>query len=324
MEYRDEIPPDLLMALDACRPGNSDSPGNSDRQLPEVYDTLARHPAALVDRAQRRLERADRAIAASLQRTPVPEGLAERILASLAHQPPKEVCAPAGQPAESYAAESCAEENCAAENCAAENCAAENCAAENCAAENRAAENRAAASKNRLPRSRPGLARLRRPRMKLAVGAAAAVTVAGLLAFAFRPARETDLASVEQLARDFYATDDHGAELSTAAAPGDFPLDTRLASARVYGWRRVAGGFLARPAVAYEMASRRGAVPATLYVFSSRAFNVAGAGPAPRSPVSTGGLTVGVWQDARQVYVLVVQGGVPEFQSFFPPSPGVV
>ncbi|HEX5447194.1 MAG TPA: hypothetical protein VFW87_25490 [Pirellulales bacterium] len=309
MEYRDEIPPDLLLALDACRPGNSDSPGNSDRQLPEVSDTLARHPAALVDRAQRRLERADRAIAASLQRTPVPEGLAERILASLAHQPPKEVCAPAGQPAESYAAESCAAENCAAENCAAENCAA---------------ENRAAASKNRLPRSRPGLARLRRPRIKLAVGAAAAVTVAGLLAFAFRPAREIDLASVEQLAQDFYATDDHGAELSTAAAPGDFPLDTRLASARVYGWRRVAGGFLARPAVAYEMASRRGAVPATLYVFSSRSFKVAGAGPAPRTPISTGGLTVGVWQDARQVYVLVVQGGQPEFQSFFPPSPGVV
>ncbi|MGH7192444.1 MAG: hypothetical protein ACREJM_02800, partial [Candidatus Saccharimonadales bacterium] len=117
--------------------------------------------------------------------------------------------------------------------------------------------------------------------------------------------------------------DDHEAELSTAAPPSAVPLDARLAAARVDGWRKVAGGFLERPAVAYEMASRRGAARATLYVLSSRSLHVAGAGLAPRAPLSTGGVTVGVWQGGGQVYVLVVQGGQRDFQSLFTASQGV-
>ncbi|HEX7450348.1 MAG TPA: hypothetical protein VF306_22500 [Pirellulales bacterium] len=272
MDDHQEIPPDLLIALDACR---ADSP---DRELPEVAEALARHPAALVDRVRRRLERTDRAIAAALPRVPVPEGLAGRILANLAHRSPVGDCTPAGGAAVGVA-----------------------------------------------ERSRHGsFVRLRRaPRLRLAVGTAAAVAAVALLAVSVRPAREIDMATVEQLARDFYATDEHDAELSTTASPSDFPLDGRLASSHVNGWRRVAGGFLNRPAVAYEMSSRGGAVPATLYVINSRSLRVAGAGASPRAPASTGGITIGVWQDNEHVYVLVVRGEVRDFQSFFPPSRGV-
>lgn len=275
MDHHNQIPPDLLIALDACR---ADS---SDRQLPEVADALAHHPAPLVDRARSRLERADRAIAAAMQRTPVPEGLAERILANLAHHPPTASLRPAAV--------------CTADDCA---------------------------TTDRTPTSpRHKIFRLRRaPRYKFVAGAAAAVAAAVLVALAFRPAREIDLASADQLAREFYGSDDHDAELSTTAAPAEFPLDARLASAR--GWRYVAGGFLGCPAVAYEMASRRGGARATLYVVSARRLKVPGAGPVSRAPVSTGGLTVGVWQGGGQVYVLVVEGGEREFQSFFAQSSG--
>lgn len=82
MRYDQDIPADLLVALDACRADHRDE------ELPEVSAAIAAHPPRLVERARSRVQQADRAIAAAMEQVAVPEGLADRILANLAHQPP--------------------------------------------------------------------------------------------------------------------------------------------------------------------------------------------------------------------------------------------
>lgn len=82
MRYDEDIPAELLVALDACRADRRDE------DLPEVSAAIIGHPPRLVEGARSRLQQADRAIAAAMERVPVPEGLEERILATLAHQPP--------------------------------------------------------------------------------------------------------------------------------------------------------------------------------------------------------------------------------------------
>lgn len=219
------------------------------------------------------IERTDRAIAAAMQQVPVPEGLAERILANLAHQQPAAACS-AGDHGPA------------------------------------------------ITRPRPwAIARRRRaPRFKVALGGAAVAAAIGLVAFALRPAREPiDAAYVEQLAQDLYAADDRDADLFATDVPRDFPLDARLSTGRVYGWRKVARGLLDLPTIAYELTSRRNA-RATLYVVSSKSLDLTRIGVAPQPAISTGGVTIGVWQNGGQLYVLVVQGGPAEFQSYFPQS----
>lgn len=92
MSYEQHIPADLLVALDACRADHRDE------ELPEVSAAIAAHPPRLVERARRRLQQADRAIAAAMEQVPVPEGLGERILANLAHQPPPACAAESDEP----------------------------------------------------------------------------------------------------------------------------------------------------------------------------------------------------------------------------------
>lgn len=268
MNHQDDLSPDLLAAVDACRPDSDDM------QLPEVAAAVAGHPPQSVDRLRGYIERRDRAIAAATQRISVPEGLAERILANLAHQTPAGACpADIRQPAD------------------------------------------------RTGRPRPTIAARpwRRRKSKMALGGAAVAAVVGLIvAFALRPNREPiDAAAVEQFARDVYTADDADAELLTAAAPQQFPIDARLARAHIRGWREMARGFLDLPAVAYTLTNNRG-VGATLYVVNPGSRSLANIATAPRPLVSTGGLTIGVWQNGGQLYVLVVSGGTREFRSYIP------
>ena len=263
MRYDPDIPADLLVALDACRADRRDE------ELPEVSAAIAAHPPRLVERARSRVQQADRAIAAAMGQVPVPEGLADRILANLAHQPPL-ACAVASDDAEPTSA-----------------------------------------------RPRPwSIVRLRRvSRRKVLAVAVPAVVVVFLLTLVFRPRHEPlDAAQIDQFARDFYATDDHDAGLVHTDPPRQFPIDGRLA-AHVQGWRKLAPGFFDLPTVAYELASHR-RVRATLYVVDSRSLTVTGIGPSP-APVATGGIAVGAWQSGDKLYVLVVQGGARQFESYF-------
>lgn len=263
MNHQDDLSPELLAAVDACRPDSDDM------QLPEVAAAIADHPPQLVNRLRGYIERTDRAIAAATQRMSVPEGLAERILANLAHQTPAGACpADVRQPAD------------------------------------------------RADRPRPSIAARpwRRRHFKIALGAAVAATVC-LIAFGLRPNREPiDVAAVEQFARDVYTAD---AEMLTTSAPREFPIDARLAGARIRGWREMASGFLDLPAIAYTLTNNRG-VGATLYVVNPRSRSLASIATTPRPIVSTGGLTIGVWQNGGQLYVLVVPGGTREFRSYIP------
>ncbi|HJT31002.1 MAG TPA: hypothetical protein VJ783_02965 [Pirellulales bacterium] len=267
MNHQEDLSPDLLAAVDACRPDSDDM------QLPEVAAALAGHPRQSVDRLRGYVERRDRAIAAATQRTPVPEGLAERILANLAHQAPAGTCpADVRQPAD------------------------------------------------RAGRPRPTIAARpwRRRNFKIALGSAAVAAVVGLVAFALRPNREPiDAAAVEQFAREIHTTDNADAELLTTAAPPQFPVDARLARAHIRGWREMARGFLDLPAIAYTLTNNRG-VGATLYVVNPRSRSLASIATTPHSVASTGGLTIGVWQNGGQLYVLVVAGGTREFRSYIP------
>lgn len=267
MNHEDDLSPDLLAAVDACRPDSDDM------QLPEVAAAVAGHPPQFVDRLRGYIERRDRAIAAATQRMPVPEGLAERILANLAHQTPAGSC-----PADM-----------------------------------------------RQPLDRPARPRLssvarpwRRRNFKIAMGAAGVAAVVGLIAFALRPGREPiDAATVEQFARDIYITDNADAELLTTAAPQQFPIDARLARAHIRYWHKMARGFLDLPAIAYALTNNRGVV-ATLYVVNPGSRSLASIATTPRPVASTGGLTIGVWQNGGQLYVLVVPGGTREFRSYLP------
>lgn len=267
MNHQDDLSPDLLAAVDACRPDSDDM------QLPEVAAAVAGHPPQLVDRLRGYIERRDRAITAATQRISVPEGLAERILANLAHQTPAGACpADVRQPAD------------------------------------------------RVGRPRPTIAArpwLRR-NFKIVLGGAAVAAVVGLVAFAFRPTREPiDAAAVEQFARDVYTAEDADAELLTTAAPQQFPIDARLARAHIRGWREMGRGFLHLPAIAYTLTNNRG-IGATLYVVNPGSRSLASIATTPRSLASTGGITIGVWQNGGQLYVLVVPGGTREFRSYIP------
>lgn len=266
MNHQDDLSPDLLAAIDACRPDSDDM------RLPEVAAAVAGHPPQSVDRVRGYIERRDRAIAAATQQMPVPEGLAERILANLAHQTPAACPADVRQPAD------------------------------------------------RAGRPRPTIATRpwRRRNFKIVLGGAAVAAVVGLAAFALRPNREPiDAAAVEQFARDVYTADHADAELLTTAAPQQFPIDARLARAHIRGWREMGRGFLDLPAIAYTLTNNRG-IGATLYVVDPASRSLASIAMTPRPLVSTGGLTIGVWQNGGQLYVLVVPGGTREFRSYLP------
>ncbi|MGH7139981.1 MAG: hypothetical protein ACREHD_29935, partial [Pirellulales bacterium] len=76
----DPLPSDVRSALEACRPDHQDE------RLAEVAAALANtHPAHVVQ-ARRAIEGVDRAVTTAIRQAPVPEGLAERLLARIAQQ----------------------------------------------------------------------------------------------------------------------------------------------------------------------------------------------------------------------------------------------
>lgn len=70
---------DLIQRLDACRPGSDDY---RDAELAPLADELATHPQHRQLHA--RLQQIDRTIGASMEDVPLPPGLSQRLLASLA------------------------------------------------------------------------------------------------------------------------------------------------------------------------------------------------------------------------------------------------
>lgn len=87
--------PQILEALEACRPGKDDL---SDLAMERLATAMAASPE--LDDLYERLQRLDAAVAAAFRDVPVPAGLQERILARLARTLPtasEEAPAPAGE-----------------------------------------------------------------------------------------------------------------------------------------------------------------------------------------------------------------------------------
>jgi hypothetical protein len=75
MNHKDHISSDARSAIDACRPDSDDY------LLPEVVSATAKESPRRVEAVRRSIQRIDRAIMTATQKVPVPEGLADRILA---------------------------------------------------------------------------------------------------------------------------------------------------------------------------------------------------------------------------------------------------
>ncbi|HQU46940.1 MAG TPA: hypothetical protein PK867_29315 [Pirellulales bacterium] len=81
MHAKHNLPSDVMSAIEACRPDSDDA------SLAEVASILENGPPARVAELRRSVQRVDRAIMAATQKLPVPEGLADRILANLPTSP---------------------------------------------------------------------------------------------------------------------------------------------------------------------------------------------------------------------------------------------
>ena len=102
-----------------------------------------------------------------------------------------------------------------------------------------------------------------------------------------------------------------GLPFSRALAAIFAPVETRFVDMR---WRAV-HGFLNREAVAYDLVGRRG-VSATVYVATCSVDGLATEVPL-RPMLSTGQSSASAWQEGNLLYVLVVDGGIQDYERFF-------
>jgi hypothetical protein len=156
----------------------------------------------------------------------------------------------------------------------------------------------------------------RRRLSRRTIAGAVAMAASLLVAVAFWTSRQTiDATDVQAQAIAFYENDDHSADLSDVASSIVLPI----AGNTVLGSRTVT--FLKRSGTAYELGrSLRGrAVKGTLYVVPLKSLwgpTLSGL-PTMPSPQGSSGVTVAVWRDDTNVYVMVVNGDHAAFMSFF-------
>ncbi|HVA45924.1 MAG TPA: hypothetical protein VNH11_06010 [Pirellulales bacterium] len=264
MHPKHNLSSDAILAIEVCRPDSDDA------LLAEVASILESEPPARVAELRRSVQRVDRAIMAATQKLPVPEGLADRILANLPTSPIGPATYVAVPEASADAVEIASREQ------------------------------------------RPG--RRARRRWSLVAGVGLSMAAGLLVAATLWTSRgSVEVAEVQAEARTLYQDDDHRAPL----ASGEFPtLLPGLAANAIRGWREAT--FLNRDGVAYELSGRR-RVQGTLYVVALRSFWGPKLNDLPLRPVphGTAGVTVAVWADDSNAYVMVVRGGEHDFWSFF-------
>jgi hypothetical protein len=269
----DPLPSDARSALEACRADHQDE------RLPEIAATLANIPPERVAKARRSIEGVDRAVTRAIQQAPVPEGLAERVMAriTIAQQPAAYSQAPSPRQGDELLLSIGPTDIRPADELA----------------------------------TPAGGRRIRRSSMMLVACGSFALAATILIAFLAWPRGTVDLANVQSQAIEFYDSYQH------RAAANDDALPTALggvAADKVIGWHRVE--LFRRSGYGYDLANRR--TKGTLYVLPLGSWlgpKLSGLNAVP-VPQSTSGATVAAWTDGTHAYILVVKGGRPAFSSF--------
>lgn len=274
-------------ALDACRPARLDPEGQDWRQ-PEIA-ALADQIAGQARFAEQRerIEAIDSAIAATILQAPVPVGLADRLLVALRSAAPAPAVISTGGAIESPAP--------------------------------------TLPSAGDLTLAPEGK-RLRLAGRRTWLVSAAAIAVAACLAGIWAVFGSSQPLSYEQVIADAKSFDASlpadGWKLPEESQPDPRYSISSSISATQAGWQYV-NKFLKRNGVAYQLLSRSRA-KAVLYVVpldkvGGPVLEVVGHS-LPSRPDTTGGKAAAAWTDGKRLWVLVVEGGRREYESFRRPN----
>ncbi len=279
----------ILESLEACRPGSDDL---SDPAMVPLNSQMA--ASRELDDLYERLQKLDGCLAAAFHDVPVPDGLADRILARLNAAGTEKVITDTAAPPGSAMAESLA--GVQPVNAAV-----------------------------RPLRFMPRLSRFAASRPILTGGMAAALAAIVLLAAVgvLRRMGSSDREISPELAIEQFNSDPHGEGtlLDARPAPSGYPCSEFLSLPPSTRWRDVVD-FQGAKAVAYDFQGPQGA-GATLYVLRGKA---AGSPSSPPwSPQhTTGNRAVGWWQEEGLVYVLVVEGDAADYRQLLQSGSGPV
>lgn len=284
----DPLPSDVRSALEACRPDRQDE------RLPEIAAALASTQPERVAKARRAIEGVDRTLATAIRQAPVPDGLAERVMAciAVAQEPAAPSKAASAMP---KAAMPDGELLVPADR-----------------SDVRWGDELASVNGHHS----------RRSWLALVASSSLAIAATLLLAFLIWPRATVDVAELQSQAVEFYDNDEdnneHRPALNTEALPTALG---GVAADKVIGWHQVE--LFRRSGHGYDLANRgaKGTlVKGTLYVLPLNSWF----GPKLRGlnvdpvPQSTSAATVAAWADDTHVFILVVKGGRPAFASFLP------
>ncbi|HWB11945.1 MAG TPA: hypothetical protein VG826_22155 [Pirellulales bacterium] len=287
MDQKSELTADVIAALDACRHDSND------HGLPEVVSVLADVPGERLAGYRRSIERIDRAVAGALHEVPLPSGLAERILA--------------GVHARSSALDTVGQDAVGQDALGQEGLPSD----EELLTRPTEAGKELDGTGTDLVVGR-GAARWSTRRLVVA-GSALTMAASLLVVLVWQATREKlDAGDLQARAKAFYEADDHTAPLTDARSSV-----VPVAPEAVLGWRAVT--FMSRSGQAFELSSGRRRVKGTLYVIPRKSFWGPAFSGLSTDPLlqATSAMTVAVWADDNDVYVMVVKGDQTAFWSFF-------
>ena len=276
----------LLQTMEAVRAGSDDL---SDPAMADLAARLADSPE-IVER-YRWLKRLDARLAEALDDVPVPAGLAAAIVGRLAEVEAQRSDAASVPPK-------------AADDAAVPG------------------ETELAVATHRAPRV---------SRRWLLVGGglvAAASLFIGLWVGYFSTPRLTESTVLTAMRERFHADQKGFAEggisatlhaVTAESIPAELPPSPAVVLIRGMQWREV-GNVIGHRTVAYDFPSRRGDIPAaTLYVMRASPDEPLATRPPEQPPISTGGVTLGSWQQGELLYVLAVRGGASTYRRLIAP-----
>jgi len=281
----------IIEAIEACRPGSDDV---SDPALAFLAAELAAHPE--LDELYERCQQLDARLAAAFGDVPVPQGLAQRILAGMEAARARTAAAPEDLPAAEAPDEASPDEQPAAEPAPA------------------------------TPRRQRRGSRRWFAGVVVAAGVAASIVV-GVMNF--QPPNEMTRGDALASAIDFFDREERaepGPVLTADNEPQGYPFSREVNRFPQTHVRRISG-FLGCDGVAYDMTNNRLGVEATLYVVKCEGIQVADLRSGPpsfRDTVSTSGCRSAAWQSDGLLYVLVVGGSTKGAYDSFLPIPGLV
>lgn len=269
-------------ALESCRPGSDDLHAP---ELADIADQVARHPHWKEN--YERIQKTDAKITAAYQKVPIPEGLQERLIASL------------------HLAQSQAEFSTVLTT----------------AAEGEV-DNPLPADSLTSAAAVPIATKIRKfSRRWLLLSGGILTTAAAIFLIVFLGMNNSGgytKETVQAEAIGFFNNDNPttpGKLLTNSSYPEEFPLSNAIRHPNGIRWRCLAN-FLGKEAVAYDLPSPRGSV-ATLYVVKRTIPNLLDS--PTLNPSNTGGRCVAAWQENGLLYVLVVKGSQKSYEEYLAP-----